>query len=31
MLTGIQPAELRRNGAKLSLAHRAMEPGYLFH
>jgi len=31
ILAGIQPAELRRNGATLSLARRAMEPGYLLH
>jgi len=30
-LTGIQPAELRRTGATLSLARRAMEPGHLLH
>jgi len=30
-LTGIQPAELRRNGATLSLARRAVEPGHLLH
>ena len=30
-LAGIQPAELRRNGAALSLARRAMEPGHLLH
>ena len=30
-LAGIQPAELRRNGATLSLARRAMEPGHLLH
>ena len=30
-LTGIQPTEHRRNGATLSLARRAMEPGHLFH
>jgi len=30
-LAGIQPAGFRRNGATLSLARRAMEPGYLFH
>ena len=30
-LTGIQPAELCRSGATLSLAHRAMEPGHLLH
>jgi len=28
-LAVIQPAELRRNGAKLSLARRAMEPGHV--
>jgi len=31
ILAGIQPAELHRNGATLSLARRAMEPGYLLH
>jgi len=31
IIAGIQPAELRRNGAKLSLAPRSMEPGYLLH
>jgi len=31
ILTDIQPAELRRSGATLSLAHRAMEPGHLLH
>jgi len=31
ILAGIQPAELRRNGAALSLARRAMEPGHLLH
>jgi len=32
MLTGIQPAKLRRKGATLPLAHRAMmEPGRLLH
>jgi len=30
-LEGIQPAELRRNGATLPLAHRIMEPGHLLH
>jgi len=30
-LAGIQPAELRRNGATLSLARRLMEPGHLLH
>ena len=30
-LAGIQPAELRRNGATLSLARRAMESGHLLH
>jgi len=30
-LAGIQPAELRRSGATLSLARRAMEPGHLLH
>ena len=29
ILAGIQPSELRRNGATLSLARRAMEPGHL--
>jgi len=29
ILAGIQPAELRRNGATLSLGHRAMEPRHL--
>ena len=29
--TGIQPAELCRNGSILSLAHRAMEPKYLLN
>jgi len=29
MFAGIQPAELRRNGATLSLARRAMEPRHL--
>jgi len=28
---GIQPAELRRKGATLSLAHRDMEPEHLLH
>jgi len=28
-LAGIQPAELRRSGATLSLSRRAMEPGHL--
>ena len=28
---GIQPAELRRRGATLSLGRRAMEPGHLLH
>ena len=28
---GIQPAELRRSGATLSLARRAMKPGHLLH
>jgi len=28
-IAGIQPAELRRSGSTLSLARRAMEPGYL--
>jgi len=31
ILTGIQPAEVRRSGATLSLARRAMEPGHLLH
>jgi len=31
ILTGIQPAELRRNGATLFLGRRAMEPGHLLH
>jgi len=31
ILAGIQPAELRRNGAPLSLARRTMEPGHLLH
>ena len=31
ILADIQPAELRRNEAKLSLACRAMEPGHLLH
>jgi len=31
ILAGIQPAELRRNGATLSLARRAMEPVDLLH
>jgi len=31
ILDGIQPAELRRSGATLSLARRAMEPGHLLH
>jgi len=31
ILAGIQPAELCRNGATLSLARRAMEPGHLLH
>ena len=30
-LAGIQPAALRRNGATLSLACRAVEPGHLLH
>jgi len=29
IFAGIQPAELRRDGATLSLARRAMEPGHL--
>jgi len=31
ILASIQPAELRRIGATLSLARRAMEPGHLLH
>jgi len=31
ILAGIQPAELRCNGATLSLARRATEPGHLLH
>ena len=31
ILAGIQPAELRRTGATLSLGRRAMEPGHLLH
>jgi len=31
ILAGIQPAELRRRGATLSLGRRAMEPGHLLH
>jgi len=31
ILAGIQPAQLRRNGATQSLARRAMEPGHLLH
>ena len=31
ILAGIQPDELRRNGATLSLARLAMEPGHLLH
>ena len=31
LLAGIQPAELRRNGATLSLTRRDMEPGHLLH
>jgi len=31
ILAGIQPAELRRNGATLSIARRATEPGHLLH
>jgi len=31
ILAGIQPAELRRNGATRSLGRRAVEPGHLFH
>jgi len=30
-LAGIQPAELRRNGATLSLGRCAMKPGHLLH
>jgi len=30
-LASIQPAELRRSGATLSLVRRAMEPGHLLH
>jgi len=30
-IAGIQPAELRLNGATLSLARRSMEPGHLLH
>jgi len=29
--TSGQPAELRRNGAALPLARRAMKPGHLLH
>jgi len=31
ILTGIQPAELRRRGATLSLAHPALKPWHLLH
>jgi len=31
ILVGIEPAELRRSGATLSLARSAMEPGHLLH
>jgi len=31
ILTGIQPAEVQRRGATLSLGRRAMEPGHLLH
>jgi len=31
ILAGIQPAELRRSGATLSLGRRAMEPRHLLH
>ena len=31
ILAGMQPAEIRSNGATLSLARRAMEPGHLLH
>jgi len=31
ILAGIQPAELRRRGATLSLGRHAMEPGHLLH
>jgi len=31
ILAGIQPAELRRIGATLPLARRAMKPGHLLH
>jgi len=31
ILAGIQPAELRRRGATLSLGRRATEPGHLLH
>jgi len=31
ILAGIQPAELRRNVATLSLARHAVEPGHLLH
>jgi len=31
ILAGIQPAELHRSGATLSLGRRAMEPGHLLH
>jgi len=31
ILAGIQPGELRRNGATLSLGRRVMDPGHLLH
>ena len=31
ILAGIQPSELRRRGAPLSLGSRAMEPGHMHH
>ena len=31
ILAGIQPAELRRRGATLSLGRRSIEPGHLLH
>jgi len=31
ILAGIQPAELRRNGAALSLERHTTEPGHLLH
>jgi len=31
IFTGIQPAELHRGGATLSLGRHAMEPGHLLH